>query len=236
MNGNYWSGWGVSQIGPAHLRNETPNQDSYLVKTFQWGIIGIVCDGLGSKKYSHIGSKALVLAVAEASDKFDFGITNTEQFEILIKSLWEKNIYPYSCDDCATTLLFAIIKHNTIYTGRVGDGMICILGENNIIIEENKNCFTNYTTPFGKDETIQWQIFNLKNVESLILCSDGISEDIQKEKSFDFCEKYVLKYKNQKKRKREKEIKEWLKEWPVKGHSDDKTIVALVKMDRHEEN
>lgn len=226
----------MSQIGPAHIRNDRPNQDSYLIKTFEWGILGVVCDGLGSKKYSHIGSKALVLAVAEASDKFDFEITNTEQFEILVKSLWKKNIYPCSCDDCETTLLFAIIKHNTIYTGRVGDGMICILGENNIIIEENKNSFTNYTTPFGRDETIQWQIFNVKNVESLVLCSDGISEDIQKEKSFDFCEKYVLKYKNQKKRKREKEIKEWLKKWPVKGHSDDKTIVALVKMDQHEEN
>ena len=236
MNGNYWGGWCVSQLGRAHVRNDGRNQDSYLVKTFEWGILGVVCDGLGSKKYSHIGSKALVLAVAEASDKFDFEITNTEQFEILVKSLWKKNIYPCSCDDCETTLLFAIIKHNTIYTGRVGDGMICILGENNIIIEENKNSFTNYTTPFGRDETIQWQIFNVKNVESLVLCSDGISEDIQKEKSFDFCEKYVLKYKNQKKRKREKEIKEWLKKWPVKGHSDDKTIVALVKMDQHEEN
>jgi serine/threonine protein phosphatase PrpC len=236
MNGNYWNGWGVTQIGPAHLRNGMPNQDSYLVKNFQWGIIGVVCDGLGSKKYSHIGSKALVLAVAEASDKFDFEITNTEEFEILVKSLWEKNIYPYSCDDCATTLLFAIIKKDTIYTGRVGDGMICILGEENIIIEENKNSFTNYTTPFGRDESIEWQKFNVKKIESLVLCSDGISEDIQKEKSFAFCEKYILKYKNQKKRKRENEIKEWLKKWPVKGHSDDKTIVALVKMDQHEEN
>ena len=49
-----------------------------------------------------------------------------------------------------------------------------------------------------------------------------------------FCEQYVLKYKNKRNKKREKEIKMWLRKWPVKGHSDDKTIVALVKMDKHE--
>ena len=29
--------------------------------------------------------------------------------------------------------------------------------------------------------------------------------------------------------KRNYEIKNWLKNWPVRGHSDDKTIVALIK-------
>lgn len=236
MSGNFWKGWGVTQRGPTHLKNQTPNQDSYKVKSFYWGIVGVVCDGLGSKQYSHVGSKGLVKAIVEASDKFDFEINNMEHFEPLVKSLWEKNIYPYSLNDCSTTLLFTIIKHNKIYTGRVGDGRICLLGENNIIIEENKDSFTNYTTPFGKDEDIQWQIFDIQNVDSIVLYSDGISEDIKKEKNFLFCEQYVLKYKYRTKKKREKEIKMWLKNWPVKGHTDDKTIVALVKMDKYEKN
>ncbi len=234
MSGNFLNGWGVSQKGPSHLINQTPNQDAYKVKSFYWGMVGVVCDGLGSKQYSHIGSKALVKAVVKASDLFDFENSNIEQFEPLVKSLWEKKIYPYSISDCSTTLLFTIIKHNTIYIGRVGDGIICILGGDNTIIEESKDSFTNYTTAFGRDENIKWKIFNLENVDSIVICSDGISEDIQRGKIFDFCEKYVLKYKEEKKKRRKKEIKSWLKKWPVKGHSDDKTIVALVKMDKNE--
>ncbi len=61
------------------------------------------------------------------------------------------------------------------------------------------------------------------------MCSDGISEDIQKDKILDFFKGYVSNYKNMKSSKRIKDIKLWLKNWPVKGHSDDKTIVALVK-------
>lgn len=234
MSGNFWTGWGVTQKGPSHLKNKTSNQDAYKVKIFHWGIVGVVCDGLGSKKNSHIGSKALVKAVVLASDIFDFETSNIEQFEPLVKSIWEKDIHPYVSSDCSTTLLFTIIKHNKIYIGRVGDGIICILGESNILIEENKDSFTNYTTSFGKNEKIQWQIIDVQKVDSIVFYSDGISEDIQKEKNFMFCEQYVLKYKNKRKKKREKEIKMWLRKWPVKGHSDDKTIVALVKMDKHE--
>ena len=66
-------------------------------------------------------------------------------------------------------------------------------------------------------------------IESIVLCSDGISEDIQKDKILDFFKGYVSSYKDINSTKRTKDIKHWLKNWPVKGHSDDKTIVALIK-------
>lgn len=236
MNGNHWDGWGITQIGPLHIKNGTQNQDSFAIKKFEWGIVGVVCDGLGSKRYSHIGSKGLVDAIIKVSQIFDFQKSKIEQFELLVKSIWNENIYPYSENDCSTTLLCAIIKHDRVYVGRVGDGAIGILGDKNILVEENKDTFSTYTTPFGREERILWQTFDVKDTKSISLCSDGISEDVKKNNLLNFFKEYVLEYKNQKKRKRKKNIKKWLKNWPVKGHSDDKTIVSLVKMDKNEKN
>ena len=236
MSASYWNGWGVTEIGPSHTKNHIPNQDSFKVKKFKWGIVGVVCDGLGSKKYSHIGSKALTNALIKASQIFDFEKVEIELFEPLVKSLWDINIYPYEENDCSTTLLFVAIKYDKVYIGRVGDGAIGILGENSKLIEEKKDTFVNYTTPFGRDESIHWEIYDEKNINSIVLCSDGIYEDIQKDKIIDFFNEYINTYKDSKSIKRTNEIKKWLKNWPVKGHSDDKTIASLVKMDKNEKN
>ena len=228
MSGKQWKGWGVSQIGPLHIKENMPNQDSYIVKQYSWGIVGVVCDGLGSKKYSHIGSQELVNAVVQTAKIFDFK-KDINLFEPLLKSLWDINISPYSQNDTSTTLLFTIVKHKKVYIGRVGDGAIAIFGKNNLLVEEDKDMFTNYTVPFGRDEKISWYIFDEDAVNYIVMCSDGISEDIQKDKILDFFENYVTNYKSIFPRKRNSEIMQWLTSWPVKGHSDDKTIVALLK-------
>ena len=229
MNGNLWSGWGVSEIGPLHIKENIPNQDSFIVKKYSWGIVGVVCDGLGSKKYSHIGSKALVNAITKAAQLFNFE-KDINLFEPLVKSLWDINIFPYAPNETSTTLLFSIVKNKKVYIGRVGDGAIVVFGKESILLEEDKNMFTNYTTPFGRDQKIEWYIFDESEIDSIVMCSDGISEDLKKDKLLDFFQNYIDNYKNIQSNKRVYEIKQWLKNWPVKGHSDDKTIVALVKV------
>lgn len=228
MSGKQWKGWGVSQIGPLHIKENMPNQDSYIVKQYSWGIVGVVCDGLGSKKYSHIGSQELVSAVVQTAKIFDFK-KDINLFEPLLKSLWDINISPYSQNDTSTTLLFTIVKHKKVYIGRVGDGAIGIFGKNSLLVEEDKDMFTNYTAPFGREEKISWTIFDEDDVKYVVMCSDGISEDIHNDKILDFFQNYITNYRNILSTKRNYEIKNWLKNWPVKGHSDDKTIVALVK-------
>lgn len=228
MDGKNWSGWGVSEIGPLHIKDNILNQDSFIVKRFSWGIVGVVCDGLGSKQYSHIGSKALVDAIIKAAQLFDFK-KDIQLFEPLVKSLWDINIFPYAQNETSTTLLFSIVKNKKIYIGRVGDGAIAILGKESFLLEEDKNMFTNYTIPFGRSEKIQWYIFNDSEIDSIVMCSDGISEDLKKDKLLDFFQNYIENYKDIQSNKRVYEIKQWLKNWPVRGHSDDKTIVALVK-------
>jgi len=228
MNGNKWIGWGVSQIGPLHIKNNIPNQDSFIVKEYNWGIVGVVCDGLGSKKYSHIGSNALVKSIVQVSEVFDFSKDIT-LFEPLVFDEWKENINPYKEEETSTTLLFVIIKNSKIYIGRVGDGAIAIFGKDSLLIEEDKDSFTNYTTPFGRDTLIEWEIYDEVEVDSIVICSDGISEDIEHDKKLDFFSTYLLNYKNMNSKIRTKEIEKWLENWSVRGHTDDKTIVALIK-------
>ena len=227
MNGN-WRGWGVTEIGPLHIKENIPNQDSYIVQKFSWGIVGVVCDGLGSKRYSHIGSNSLVKAVVQTSKIFDFS-KDINLFEPLLKSLWDINISPYNQNETSTTLQFVIIKNNKVFIGRVGDGAIAILGKENKILEEDKNNFTNYTIPFGRDEKIRWYIFDENDINRIVICSDGISEDIKRDKMIDFFDAFIDEYKDMEHKKRKYRIKKMLKNWPVKGHSDDKTIVTHIK-------
>ena len=113
----------------------------------------------------------------------------------------EINISPYNQVETATTLLLTIVKDEYLYVGRVGDGVIALLGENNTLVQEDKDMFTNYTTPFGRSLKIEWSTYNEKDVHAIVMCSDGISEDIKKESLLPFFNNYLESYKNTPSRK-----------------------------------
>ena len=229
MNGK-WKGWGVSERGPYHIKNSIPNQDFFLFKKFSWGAVGVVCDGLGSKRYSHIGSKHLCEAVVESVKIFDFN-KDLSLFNDILKSVWKMRIYPLKENDALSTVLFAVIKSGKIYVANSGDGGIVILGEKNIVLNDDGG-FSNITSPFGYKE-LNWRVYDENKTDSVLLCTDGVYDDLKKEKIVDFAKNYINYYKNLSPLKRVKDIKNMLKKWPVKGHSDDKTILALYK-DRDE--
>lgn len=233
MNGNSWSGWGVTQTGSGHISAATANQDAYVVQQFKWGIVGVVCDGLGSKKYSHIGSSALTKSVVKAAIQFNFDNTNLSLFEPLIRAIWDINIYPHNRSDAATTLLVTIVKDRKVMIGKIGDGAIRIFGNQDLLIDENEN-FTNITGSFGKECKLEWLIFPQEDVSHIVMCTDGISEDIESTCKKEFFDSYVKHYLGRPPLKRKREVKYWLRNWPVKGHSDDKTIVALVNHERYD--
>lgn len=227
MNGSKWNGWYCSCIGPSHIANGMPNQDFAQLCISKKITVGVVCDGLGSKKYSHIGSKALAKSLISAASIFDFS-KNLNLFEPVLKSLWDVNIYPYSNEDCKTTLLFCIIKNSKIYIGRVGDGAIVVLGKKDVVVLE-KDEFANITNSFGGTTKIDWQVFQEQDIEAVIIFTDGISDDIASSQMINFAKSFVSEYKNMKQNKKKRAIYRWLKNWPVKGHSDDKSILALQR-------
>ncbi len=232
-----WNSWGATVIGPLHVKAGIPNQDSWMARRYKWGNVVVVSDGLGSKPHSDHGSKAACLAVFDAAKSFQ----NNPDADIvdilrLIHANWLVKIAQYSSSDCSATCLFAIQIGGMINLGRLGDGMIAALGkteDNHFLLSEDKqDSFSNYTNSLQQDfKPNQWETKTIDNTayNAVVLCTDGISDDLLPEKQINFAQELCSTYANLKQKERRKDIKRWLNEWPVPGHSDDKTIACLFK-------
>ena len=232
-----WSKWGATVQGPTHQKAGLPNQDSWIVKQFVWGDIAVVADGLGSRPHSDVGSYAACQAVVEASKVFIGNrIAESELFLRLIHNIWLMKIAPLNPEDCLTTCVLAIRMRNELFLAQIGDGMIVVSDANResslVTNDDKEDSFSNLTHSLGRKFILeQWQTFALEGCDpnAIILCTDGISDDLLPERRLAFAETVHLTYRDYSPMSRTKSIHKWLREWPVPGHSDDKTIVCLYK-------
>ena len=237
MSNQLWSSWGASVIGPLHVKTGLPNQDFWMARRYKWGNVVVVSDGLGSKVHSDHGARAACLAVFDAARSYrhnpDAHIVDVLR---LIHANWLIKIAPFSPSDCAATCLFVIEDKDMITLGSLGDGMIAALGktkDHHLIISDNKQgSFSNYTrclqAEFHPDH---WQISKIESMayHGVVLCSDGISDDLLAERQMPFVQELYSTYADMTPAVRTRDLKRWLTEWPVPGHSDDKTIACLFK-------
>ncbi|OUS68188.1 hypothetical protein B5G52_20250 [Pseudoalteromonas sp. A601] len=232
-----WNSWGASVIGPLHVKAGIPNQDSWMARRYKWGNVVVVSDGLGSKAHSDHGSKAACLAVFEAAKRYQKNPdANIVDILRLIHANWLVEIAPYSSTDCLATCLFAIQNAGIITLGRLGDGMIVALGktsENHLILSDNKqDSFSNYTNSLRQEfNPEQWETTTIESAacNAVVLCTDGISDDLLPDSEMDFCIELAYEYILLTPEKRTKQLIKMMNEWPVPHHSDDKTIACLFK-------
>ncbi len=234
---NKWKVFGESVIGPLHVKAGLPNQDSWMARQYKWGNVVAVSDGLGSKSHSDHGSRAACLAVLEAARIYQ----KNQQAKIvdvlrLIHANWLVKTAPFSPADCSATCLFAFQIEGTITLGRLGDGMIIAFGDdekNCLILSDNKqNSFSNYTYSLHYDfrpELWKTAMLETDRCKAVVLCTDGISDDLLQDKELEFAKDFVDEYAGMASRKRPLAIKKMLNDWPVPKHSDDKTIACLFK-------
>jgi len=203
----------------------------------KWGNVVVVSDGLGSKAHSAHGSKAACLAVFDAAKSYrNNSEANIVDILRLIHANWLVKIAPFSPSDCSATCLFAVQTEGIITLGRLGDGMIAVLGEAEkhcLILSDNKqDSFLNYTDSLHQEfKPDQWETTTIESAEckAVVLCTDGISDDLLPEKQMNFVQELYSAYADLESEERRRDLKRWLSEWPVPGHSDDKTIACLFK-------
>lgn len=227
-----------SEKGSYHKRN----QDSFIIKKVKGIYVVGISDGLGSKKYSHIGSKLLCKSLLDIVYKVeDFEKISKEKLMELIFQNWLKkikNLKKYPLEECSATFLFAIILKEKIIVSRIGDGFISIFTDKNsyLLSDNKKDSFSNITMAFSKN-------FNINNVEyleilnedfkGLIACTDGIEIFPNNDETIlKFSKELLGECKSKKKNRLDRETKKWIKEWPT---SDDKTLVYLFN-DKEEKN
>lgn len=227
-----------SEKGSYHKRN----QDSFIIKKVREIYVVGISDGLGSKKYSHVGSKLLCKSLLDIVYKVDdFEKISKEKLIELIFQNWIKkikNLKKYPLEECSATFLFAIILKEKIIVSRIGDGFISIFTDkNSYLLNDNKNdSFSNITMAFSKNFNIDdVECLEIKNEKfrGLIACTDGIEiSPNENNVILRFSKELLEECKNNTKNKLDKETKKWIKEWPS---SDDKTLVYLLD-DKEEEN
>lgn len=233
--------WGASVRGTSHILRSLPNQDSFIIKQTKNGMIAVVADGLGSKRFADKGSKEACRAVVKTIKAFEKTQKKNKPFPInniflIIQKEWSLSLKQkgYDPKQCSSTCLFVYITQKNIFTARLGDGMIFVLGknedDNTLITDEKDDCFANTTYCLTSSDILNKQeisIFEKNKFSSIILCTDGVSNDIEEKKYADFV-KDIRKNSLQNSRKiNSLNMKTALLNWPVKGYSDDKTIVFI---------
>jgi len=107
MNGKGWRIFGASVIGSYHIQNNLQNQDSFYISNKLLSVA--VSDGLGSKKFSHYGSKYLVKYAVKLSRLL---YKNKKAFEKKLYHLWITKLKEQQINykDASSTLMLVFIK------------------------------------------------------------------------------------------------------------------------------
>lgn len=147
---NKWNIFGVSIQGRGHFKNNPPIpcQDSFCIKKTitedkGWGVV-VVCDGAGSHKYSHLGSKFVADYVADylikdipdtsiykekklpTSDKWrGYSKTMVRNTRLALADMVtekSKDFSDISISNVGCTLIFCIYSPFGLLVGHIGDG------------------------------------------------------------------------------------------------------------------
>lgn len=248
--------FGVSERGPLHIKNQIENQDAFYISRNKDYVLALVSDGLGSKKYSDLGSKMAGLAVNNSIIKIikEKGSLEQEKFGALLLSNiaeeWKQLVKPKAPEDCSATCLFVIITAGNIYAFRLGDGMLFFkpaggedagargagisansAADQGLLLQDDKSGeFSNATVSLSNENMLfSWETKKLerKAWENILLTTDGISADLQAGTEKTFAADLLDSMKNKPKFFCKIQLKKMLKNWPVPKHTDDKTLVVV---------
>ncbi|MBO5352968.1 MAG: protein phosphatase 2C domain-containing protein [Lachnospiraceae bacterium] len=224
----------ASVRGILHEKSNSPNQDAYSVKRYKFGTILVVSDGLGSKKHSDLGSKAVGKAVDSAVRIWNgYAEKDIRLLLPLIVSIWNMEIYPYPAKDCGATCLFAVAANDGhVYLGQLGDGSIYISLDNELrLVKEKEEDFTNLTVCMGGFSS--YSDWTLKDINvgnrpfGIVMMTDGVSEtmiDEKKEAFINLLFKRLSEGENLS--KRNNLIYKILSGWNPVSAGDDRTLIC----------
>lgn len=232
----YTYSFGTSVRGPLHRLERRPNQDAWLHARGSFGVLVVVCDGLGSKPNARIGSRSACLAVKEAVQRW----SKVEDAPLsylphLIEVLWRLRVHPLDPSTAATTCLLALASADggAWILGGVGDGLALARTGDELctVVGSRGDGFSNETSGLGVSRGPRaWKLLELPPTEQdriVVLATDGVSDDLVPEKLDGFCDWLVDSFKGLSPADRWRALGAELRAWPTPGHLDDKTLAVL---------
>ena len=225
---------GASAQGPQHRQERKPNQDAWLRRLGRDSALVVVCDGMGSRKYSATGSRAACRAVADAVRLWAKSRDAPPDLLLrLVHALWNIRVHLTGRDECATTCLFAAVtKDGRLVLAQLGDGLIMLkTPQGTTTLESPNDRFGNTTTGLGVAKDIrEWRVHiepEISGETVIMLATDGVADDLLPEKRSSFINFLVAQYGALPAMERSRELAKALREWPTPRHLDDKTVAVL---------
>lgn len=177
--------YGVTEIGPYHIKNGIVCQDAnYIKKISDSCAIAAAADGLGSEKHSDIASKiASQTAVEFCAEHFS---PKMEERDILGLIMQSFRVAQCKIEDTAkqnghelsdydTTLVLVIYCGGTVYFGHAGDSGIIVQTNDGLYDPLTQQDRDDYGRVFPLIFEDHWKFGKTsKPVASVLLCTDGI--------------------------------------------------------------
>lgn len=223
---------GESVPGAAHLRQHRENQDAVKVRSYGYGCVSAVADGVGSQKYAGYGSRAAVQAVHEVFCAYARGDVDRGRITQTISSRYADMVKPAFRGQAATTCLFAAhIYAEGLFLGQVGDGICCgFLNGIPFSLAEKQDAFSNLVVPLSAvgGKAARWQtqflpMERLREIE-LMLATDGVSEDLLPGQEAAFARYLLTRVAARKAAERREGLRQVLERWETPLAQDDRTI------------
>jgi serine/threonine protein phosphatase PrpC len=232
-----WKSFGASVRGPGHVATGRPNQDAWASFHHSWGDGIVVSDGLGSKSFAELGSKAACLAVAYAVNAYiNHNEADHDFLFDCIRTHWLSLVSPLEPDDCAATCLFACrLGDDSIHLGRLGDGLVAAVTANGSVVhlsDERSHGFSNITVALSLNASAKdWRYLSLpeEHCAAVLLCTDGVADDLENVDGF--VTAFIEAHRALPVVRANRYVNEMLENWPTPKHSDDKTIACLCRED-----
>lgn len=227
---------GASVIGPAHIKRNIPNQDSFLVKRSRKYTLLVVSDGMGSKPFADVGSAAACRAVLKGVQGMVAGKEGVTSLDALLANIiacWKEMVQPYDPAECSATCLFVFATKRKILTARLGDGMVCLLGKSTVkdalSSDVKDDTFSNATQALSDSRAaseFEVKVYDRADFCGVVMSSDGISSDMKSGAEIPFARDLYKEIEKKFFWNRRGFLRNMMEKWPVPHHTDDKTIIV----------
>lgn len=220
--------WGASRRGELHRQAHICNQDAYTTRIWQGRALGIVADGLGSARLSHIGSHMMCAAAVQFFRYFPNNRQLTVDDLNNLRLDWLSRVPEENIKDYATTCRLVYATDTTVNVSHIGDGgSIVLLKDGPVCLGYDKEAsFANLTESICNRKT-EWKSFSFPTHEvlAIYLMCDGIYDDICSDKLGAFAQCLHDAFQQKNSRYIHRDMLKTLRVWS--GSGDDKTIIGL---------
>lgn len=220
---------GVSVKGSYH----EINQDFFIAQKIENGFVVALSDGLGSKKTSQIGSKAICESVVEEAVALKQGLADISLSEFIsnVHNRWIEKLTSHTINECYATILAMVFYNGRLLAFRLGDGFIGFWTDNgvHVLFDKKENYFANETdclTELFSIDLFEFVEYEISELNGGVMCSDGIAVGKMQENELkSFTKDFVEGYNTMNADDINKDIESWVKDWQG---TDDKTLAFFI--------